>query len=168
MAVVAVKSGSITNRDAIPSVINGRYLQGGNIQHARGVCSAANGDSIGSTYRFCSIPSNALVNSLRLSCPDIGTTGAMDIGLYRTTADGGAVVDADFFASAVSVSGGALSKVEQLYESGNGYTVAKGEQRVWEALGLTSDPRTQYDIVGTATAAQDAAGAMLVECDYIV
>lgn len=161
MAVVTTKSASITNRDASPSLLSNAAIAKGAMKKASGLVTAVNGDSIGSKYLFCSIPSNALVNSVLVSCPDIGTTGAMDLGLYKSTADGGAVVDADFFKAAIDTHSGALTKSEVVY--GNVITVANAEKRVWEALGLSADPGLVYDVVGTLTAAQDAGGAIMVE-----
>jgi hypothetical protein len=168
MAVVTTKSAFITNRDATPKVLTNARLARGDVQHARGVVTAVNGDSIGSKYIFFQIASNALPIDLRISCPDIGTTGAGDVGLYRTVADGGAVVDVDFFASAVSVSGGALAKTSIINEAGNIATPANGEKAIWELLGLSADPGIMYDVVMTLTAAQDAGGAILLEGDFAV
>lgn len=166
-AVVTVKSSLITNRDAVPSVLKSRILQGAPILHARGVVAIANGDSVASKYLLFSLPSNAVPISLRVTCPDIGTTTVSDVGLYKTTRDGSAVVDADFFASALSLSGGALTKSEALFESGV-VTVANSEKMIWEHLALTADPQIPYDVVLTLTGAADAAGSVLVECDYVV
>lgn len=167
-AVVTVKSTQITNRDATPAVINNRTVQGGEVRHARGVCAIANGDDIGSKYIFCSVPAQALITSIRISSPDIGTTTIADIGLYRTTADGSAVVDADLFASALSLKDGALSKSEVLFESTT-ITLANSEKRLWQHIAaLTADPQCLYDVAATLTAAADAAGSVLLEVDYIV
>lgn len=167
MPVVTTKSAAITNRDATPKVINNARVTGGPVLRASGIVSAVNADSIASKYIFCSVPSNAVVASVKVSCPDIGTTAAMDLGIYRTTADGGAVVDADHFASAVSLSGGALNKSEVVNEAGV-YTVDEMEQPLWQALGLSADPAVMYDVVGTLTGAADAGGAILVEVEYTI
>jgi hypothetical protein len=166
MAVVTTKSTQITNRDASPRILNNAYLAGAMVRHARGVANIANGDSIGSKYPVCSIPSNALPISVRKTHPDIGTTGTADVGLYKTTADGGAVVDADAFTAATVLNAGAVTKGELV--AGNLATAANGEKRVWELLGLTSDPKIMYDVALTLTAASDAAGAVLIEVDYVV
>jgi len=165
MAVVSTKSTQITNRDATPKVISNSFLTKASLSQASGVVAAVSGDSIASKYFFTSVPSSAKMSSLMLSHPDIGTTGAMDVGLYQTTEAGGAVVDADFFKAAHSLSGGALTKSEVLF--GNVITVANAEKRLWEHLSLTSDPGVMYDIVGTLTAAQDASGAILAEAVYM-
>jgi hypothetical protein len=169
MAVVTTKSAAITNRDATPKVLNNAGVAGDTLKQATGLVTAVNGDSIGSKYIFFSVPSNAYVRSLKVTCPDIGTTTAADIGLYRTVAEGGAVVDVDYWASAVSLSGGALSKSEVINEAGAaGGLITNFEKRIWETLGLTSDPGLVYDVVATLTAAADAGGAIVLEMQYQV
>lgn len=163
MAVVTLKSTQITNRDATPSV-KSNGVQDAAIKHARGVVVGGAADSIGSTYLFCSVPSNARITSMRLSTTGTGTVGTMDIGLYKNTADGGAVVDADLFASAKALTV-ALEKSEVLFESTT-ITKANSEKALWEHLGLSSDPKLVYDVVGTLAAAVDAAHDMLLEVDY--
>lgn len=165
-AVVTVKSALITNRDATPSVLKSRILQGAPILHARAVLSIANGDSIGSKYLGFSLPSNAVPISVRISAPDIGTTTAADVGLYKSTRDGGAVVDADFFKAAVVLNAGAIAKSEVV--AGNVATLTLSEKMIWELLALTADPSIPYDVVLTLTGAADAAGVLLLECDYVV
>lgn len=167
MAVVAVKSTQITNRDATPAVLNNGRVSGSDLKHKRAVVSIANGDSATSTYRLFELPSNALVASIKVTAPDIGTTTAGDIGIYQTTANGGAVVDADHFASAVSLNGGAINKSDVTHEAAV-YTIANAEKPLWDALGLTADPTRGYDVVLTLTGAADAAGTILVECDYLI
>lgn len=166
MSVVVTKSQAITNRDASPKVLNNSNISKASMKKALGVVSIASGDSIGSTYLVCSIPSSALVSSVKASAPDIGTTVAADIGLYKDTAGGGAVVDADFFKAALDLHSGAISKSELV--NGNVITVANMEKRIWEHLGLSSDPQIQYDVVATLTAAADAAGALCLEVDFDV
>src|SRR5262249_5277659 len=156
--VVTVKSTQIANRDASPRVLNNGRVQGGEVRHARGAAAIGNGDSVGSKYIVCSVPSRAIPISVRASCPDIGTTTAADVGLYRTTLDGGAVVDADFFKAAQSLSGGALAKAEVV--NGNIATLANAEKAIWELLGLAADPCVDYDVVLTLTGAADAGGTV--------
>lgn len=165
MAVVTVKSSFITNRDATPVVLSQGRINGAAVQHARAVVAIGSGDSIASKYIAVSIPSNAVPVSVRLSSPDIGATTAADLGLYKSTRDGSAVVDADFFKAANVLNAGALSKSEVI--NGNVITLANSEKAVWDLLGLATDPNLQYDVVLTLTAAADAAGSVLVEVDYV-
>jgi hypothetical protein len=165
MAVVTTKSGSITNRDASPKVLNNPAVSGANLKGFVGTLESVSGDSIASKYIFGSIPSNAVVHQLRLYCDDVGTTTIADIGLYRTTVDGGAVVDADFFGSAVSLKDGAINGTDITHESAV-FDPDDAEKPLWQALGLSADPCVMYDVVATLTAASDAAGTITLKGIY--
>jgi hypothetical protein len=156
MAVEAVKSTLITNADALPAVLNSPRVDGGFERIEVATVAITNADSVGSTYRMFRVPSNAVVTDLRIYAPDIGTTTISDIGLYRTAKDGGAVVDANFFADALSLKDGALNGVDVLHEGGGFFTIANSGKELWDALGLTSDPSVFYDVAFTLTAAADA------------
>lgn len=165
MAVVTRKSAAMTNRDATPRVLTDAELMNGRKKVAKGVVTLTSGDSATSKYLVCQLPSNAVVTSVKVSCPDIGTTGTADVGLYKSTLDGSAVVDADFFKAAVDIHSGALAKSEIV--NGNVITVANMEKRIWEHLALTSDPGLVYDVVLTLAADTDAAGSIFVEIEYL-
>lgn len=160
MAVEAIKSTVISNADATPAVINSAQLANGVIRGMRGKAAVDAAASIGSTYRLMRVKSNDLVQQLLLSCTAI-TSAAGDIGLYKTAADGGAVVDADFFASAQSLAS-ALAQTNVTRESGV-VSVANMEKPLWEALSLSADPQIEYDIVVTLTAAATAAGTLALD-----
>ena len=159
MAVVAVKSTLITNADATPVVLNSPRVDGGFERIEVATAAITSGDDIASTYRMFRVPSNAVMTDLRIYSPDIGTTTISDIGLYRTAKDGGAVQDADFFASAVSLKDGALNGTDVLHEAAV-FTIDNSGKELWEALGLTSDPAVFYDVALTLTAAADATGTV--------
>lgn len=167
MAVVTTKSGAITNRDTTPQVQNSAYLSGGMVRESVGTVEAANGDSIGSKYILASIPSNARVSQILLYCDDVGTTTAADFGLYQTTLNGSAVVDADLFGSAISLSGGPLNGTDITHESAV-FDPDDVEKQLWSALGLSSDPCLMYDVVATLTGAADAAGTISLKIRYVV
>ena len=155
MAVVAVKSTLVTNADALPAVLNSPRVDGGFERIEVATVAITSGDTTASTYRMFRVPSNAVMTDLRIYSPDIGTTTIADIGLYRTAKDGGAVQDADFFASAVSLKDGALNGTDVLHEAAV-FTIANSGKELWDALGLTSDPSVFYDVALTLTAAADA------------
>jgi len=155
MAVVAVKSTLITNADATPVVLNSPRVDGGFERVSVATAAITSGDSVASTYRMFRVPSNAVMTDLRIYSPDIGTTTISDIGLYDTAAAGGAVVDADFFASALSLKDGALNGEDVLHEAAV-FTIANSGKELWDALGLTSDPHKFYDVAFTLTGAADA------------
>lgn len=167
MAVVNVKSTAITNADATTGqTLNVKALTGGVVKSARGTAETTNGDDIGSVYRFCRLPSHAKIVSIKLYSDDIGTTTIADFGLYRTEKDGGAVVDADAFGSAVSLKDGAISGTEIHHESAV-YGVEDVEQSLWQIAAATSDPRVMYDVCATLTAAADAAGTISLVVSYV-
>lgn len=160
-AVVTLKSTAITNADATPIVFNSPSVEKGNERISRAVVAIGNGDSIGSTYRIARVRSSDKVNALLFWAPDIGTTTAGSVGLYDTTANGGAVVSAAFYASAVAFNAGPYNAVDVTYQAlAAGGSLANGEKRIWEALGLAVDPMKDYDIAITLTGAADAAGTM--------
>lgn len=170
MAVVAVKSTSVTNQTATPRVQNGIGLENGQVIRAiNDTVAVANGDSIGSTYRVGKIRSTDYVDRIRMVSADIGTTTVADVGLYDVSqaTSAGAVVDADFFGSAVSLSGGAIDSDVTFESAAAGGLYTNGTKRVWEALGLTSDPNKEYDVTLTLTAAADAAGTVALRV-YVV
>lgn len=171
MAVVTTKAGAITNRDATPRVATNAGLAAGAVKGFVGVVEAVSGDSIASKYIMGQIPSNAYAEVLRLYS-DAVTTCAADIGIYRTTADGGAVVDVDFYASAQSLAS-ALSGTDVTHEAdaadaGSGNGNADLEKPLWQRLGLTSDPKVMYDVVITLTAAAGSAGTIGLRGQYMI
>lgn len=166
MAVVNTKSTSVTNADASTQALGKQLNQGGRLREKCETVEVANGDSANSTYRFFRIKSGDRVSDLIMDSDDIGTTTTYDLGLYRNAADGGAVVDADFFASAVVVNAGALSNQLVARESGV-VDIANRHKAIWEQLGLTSDPRIDYDVVATLVGAADGAGTLTLTMRYI-
>lgn len=163
-AVVNTKAAQITNMDASTQTLNRTNMMSGKLREAVGTAEAANGDSIGSTYRLARVPSRARISRVLLSCDAI-TTCAGDVGVYRTAGDGGAVVDADAFASAQSLAS-ALANQDVTHESGV-FGVEDVEQPLWEALGLSADPRVFYDIVVTLTAAAGSAGTISAKVQWV-
>jgi hypothetical protein len=168
-AVVAIKSTAITNATASPSVPNSGNIQNGNLRESQALAVITSSDSIGSTYRLFRLRSSDRVSYIRVYSPDIGTTTAGDLGLYdKNDVSGGAVVDVDFFASALSLNSGALNGVDITFESGAaGGLITNAEKRVWEALGLSADPFKEYDVTLTLTGAADATGTALFRMQFV-
>lgn len=165
MGVVSKKSVAITARDA-KQISKGAIAKGA-LQEAIGVAVIASGDSATSTYRLASVPSNARMSELLLTAPDIGTTTTANVGLYETTENGGAVVDADFFIAAQTLKDGAISNLNVLH--GNVITNANAEKMLWEMLpGVTTDPGRLYDVVLVLAADADAAGNVIAKVRYAV
>lgn len=166
MAVEAKRSTVIANATATPPVLNSPINEKGNLRESQGFINLVNADSIASTYRLFRIRSCDRVSQLLLYGPAVaGAAG--DIGLYRTTPDGGAVVDADFFASAQAFTS-ALNGADVTFEAAAaGGLIANAEKRIWEALGLAADPHLEYDVTVTLTAAATATGLWLARLRYV-
>jgi hypothetical protein len=164
MAVVTTKSTTISNRDAVPQVINDGRLERGTLKSAIGSVTAANGDSIGSKYVLASLPSTAMVRQVLLSSAAI-TSAAGSVGVYRNTRDGGAAVSAALFANGASLAS-VQSDVDVTNQSGTN-TPALQEQPLWQAAGLAADPGSALDIAITLTAATTAAGLVSLKVTYV-
>lgn len=166
MATEALKSGPITNRDATPPVLNNSSADKNRLVEATGHVTTTSSVTSGSTYTMVTVPSNARISQILVSCAAMAGSSAADLGVYRNTADGGAVVDADFFATAIDLSS-ALTNSDVTNESAT-YTVAKQQQPLWQALGVSADPNTTYDIVFTTTATINTGAALGIKVRYCV
>ena len=163
MAVVNTKASAITAADAGTAVK--KNLTAGVLTECAGTLEAVSGDSIASVFRLARVPSNARISRVLLSCDAI-TTCAGDVGVYDVAAvNSGAVIDADFFASAQSLAT-ALANTDVTHESGV-FGVEDIEQPLWQALGLSADPGKQYDIAVTLTAAAGSAGTVSLKVAYV-
>lgn len=170
---MTTKSTSVTNLDAIP-VTRPTAGEGapGRYKHVGDYATAPINTGAGGIVQFVRIPSTAKVKEVFLESA-AQTQGTYDIGLYysSSTVDGtaaanqGVVLDADFFASAVSCAS-AVPKATQVNESGT-YTVAKRNQPIWQAAGLTSDPGGFFDVCATSTNTVTVGGLMSVEIGYV-
>lgn len=162
MAVVTTKSAALTAMDTAGAALPVSRQARSDMQVAVGKVEVANGDSIASILKFCRVPSNCRISQLMLRCTAI--TGAIgDFGAYR--ADTGAVIDADFFASAQTMAS-ALTTPTDITNESTTYTPTMAEQPLWQALGLSADPVCQIDICATLTAAATAAGQATLEVRY--
>lgn len=165
MATETVASSVITNRDASPRVPSDLRV-GGRSFTKRAWLHVSVAD-VSSIYKMFPVPSNAVVESVRLSTSaDMGTTTTFKISLYDTTANGGAVVtNGDgFFGTGIITNAGAITKKECLLLGT--VTVATSDQKLWQQLSATSDPQKDYDVYLITDGACDGAADVLLEMDY--
>jgi len=167
MALVNLKSTPITNADATPVVINNASVAGGVLRVTAATIENSASDNIGSTYRMVRVPSVARIHRVIYAADATGATGQVDIGVYQTVANGGAVVDADHFASALDPGGGAIAPTDVTHESGV-FGIEDATQPLWQALGLTADPGRDYDIVLTAVEAIANVATHTLKVEYVV
>lgn len=149
MAIVDRESAGITAQEAVPAEALSTPLAAGYLREVNAVVTPAADDTANSIHRFCRVPSNARISQVLMSAADASTAGAYHIGIYRTLADGGALVDVDLFASGLDLSAGSGlgNNFEVTHESGE-YTLAETEDPLWLVLGLSVDPNVEYDVVG--------------------
>jgi len=165
MATVHLKSGQVTNATASPRVINNPGVAGAEVRRTTGIITNSAADDVGSTYRYVRVPSNAIIKTLRFWSAASGATGQLNVGLYQTAENGGAVVDADLFASAIDPGGGALAAVDITHESGE-YTFAESLLPLWQVIGLTADPVRDYDIAATVSEIMADAVSHKLDVEY--
>ena len=164
MAVANTKATHITNADATPIVLTNSFVAKGSLYEAAGTVETLAADDAGSVYRMVRVPSNARLTSILLASDAITGATAADVGVYQTAANGGAVVDADFFATDVDISTAATVFTEVMLEA-TATDISKCEKPLWELLGLTSDPRREYDIAVTVNDVT-AAGTISMKVKY--
>lgn len=168
---LTLKSTAITNREATPRVFNdqGRGAPGRLFAVQGYFASVTASLSATSVIRMVEVPAHAVVNSVTFASA-AQTAGKFSIGAYRTNAEGGAAVDADFFATIVDCAS-AVALTDVTNESGTN-TLAKQNQPLWQALGVTTAPApgTMYDIACTVdtTDVTTGTGAILLKVTYTI
>ena len=169
MALTNRNSTAIADMVAVPRVpVNPSKGAPGQLFEVAGYVANAADDDANSIQRFCRVPSNARVSEVLLTTGDATTAGAINVGLYKTVNDGGAVVDADLFASALALTGGPFENVDVTYESDE-YTAAESVMPLWQVLGLTADPCIEYDVAVTISTTYDAAAVgQLLKVRYVI
>lgn len=167
MAQVSLLSSTpITNANASPKVANNPGVSDGMLRRAVGTLENVAADSAASIYRMVRVPSNAHIHSVQLASDDGGATGMVDCGVYQTSDNGGAVVDADHFASAVDLGAGAVGRTDITHESAV-YGLEDAEKSLWSVLGLSADPGIDYDIALTVTEVIADVGTKTLWVEYV-
>lgn len=163
-AAVNTNLGSLlTNTYAANPVQNATGLDGAIALHRIATCAIPTSatDLAGSTYKFCQVNSSDIPLALNFSS-DALTAGAISLGLYETnsaTLAESTAANVHLFATSINCAS-AVVNVDERYTNLDTNTAG---QRVWQLLGLSSDPHKNYDLVGTSTTAATAAGTLSME-----
>lgn len=170
MAVTNRNSSQIANAVASPAVRNDSTAADAELRSVLGYVANAADDDATSIHRIARLPSHCSVRSIKLTTGDASTAGAFNLGLYypvgHPNSPAGAVIDADFFASAFALTNGPYSKTELIDESGE-YTIAEQILPLWQAAGLSSDPGGYLEVAATiSTTYNGAAVGQLFEIVY--
>ena len=166
MAVVNTKSTFITNADADPKVLTSDYISKGTLYETVGTVEAAAADDNDSIYRMVRVPSNCRVTSILLASDAVTGSSDVNVGVWQTAANGGALVNENIFADAVDLSSATVF-TEVILET-TATDIVNVEKRLWELLALTVDPMRDYDICLKAVAAASAAGTYAMKLKYVV
>lgn len=165
MAVANTKSTAITNADATnPRVINPSFLSGANLRCSIGYAEVAAADDNASVYRCVRLPSNAVVQRVEVLNDAITAGTSYDVGIYKTADGGGAVVDADLFASALDMTSERYLPLDAMFER---LDIDQMEKRLFEHAGLTTDPKIEYDVCFTANVVGSAAGTVALRVYWV-
>ena len=168
MAVVDRNSTAIADMVAVPRVaVNPSKGAASQLFEAGGLVVNAADDSANSIHRFCRVPSNARISSVKLTTGDAVTAGNINVGLYQTVENGGAVVDADLFATTLALTGGPFNNAEILDAAQ--YIVAEQVTPLWQVIGLLADPNREYDVAATISTTYNAATlGQLIKVQYVI
>lgn len=166
--MTARNSTAIADMVATPQVlVNPSKGAPGVLRESAGYVANAADDDDTSVFRFCRVPSNARVSEILLTTGDASSAGAVNIGLHQTEGNGGAVVDANLFATTLALTGGPFNNA-QVIDSVE-YTAAEQAKPLWEVLGLSSDPQIEYDVTASvSTTFNGAAVGQTLKVRYVI
>ena len=165
---LTLKSADLTRRDATPPTAGNpgaggigvkKFVQG-YIASVPALLSAT------SIIRLVDVPAHCYIKSVKFFTEAQGAASTFDVGLYKSP--NGAVIDADFFGSAVATSA-RVDGTEIMNESAVA-TIADRILPLWEAAGVAIEPAkgTMYEIAVTNVAAVVAGLVPLgIEVEYI-
>lgn len=153
--MASTKSTIVTRADTGGVKLVSGIIQGGMLREAVATVAVAIADANDHEYRLFRVQSHWRISQLLLWNDAITSGADYDIGLYDPEGRGGAVVDIDLFADAVSMTQARTAPLDVTYELND---IANIEKRVWELLGLDADPGLDYDLTLTGVAAGSGAG----------
>lgn len=134
------------------------------IRQIKSKATVTNGDSIASSYRLGSVPTNAKINpGATLYYGAITGVATADLGL--ASPNGGAMVlQTALFTGQSLAAGGSVTLAAA---TGSGIaTPANMDKAVWQLAGLAADPGGELDVVLTITAAATATADVFLEGTY--
>ncbi len=162
-AAVNLNLGSLlTNTYATPQVANTAGSDSSGLMAWSAFCAipAVATDLANSVYAFGRVKSSDVIHSLVFASSAL-TAGAISIGLFLPDSKTVAATNSDhLFATSVNCAS-AVVPTEELFAN---LALTLAGKRVWEMLGLTSDPVLVYDISGYSTTAATAAGTLYCRC----
>ncbi len=160
-----LKMPDVLGLDAGPPVLAPMGRIGGRVRAAMGSGEAAVADlAANDIIVLARIPTNARLMSILLGADNLGAALTVDVGVYDPD---GTVQDVDEFASAFTLDAAVFGAATNLlYEAAIAQIDGHGE-RIWERLGLASDPGGDFDIALTVvTSTTPVAGSIAWQIMY--
>ena len=157
-----IKSALVSNYEATPRLHTAAHLSGARLRRIVATVEKGSGDGNGSKVFLCPVWSGWSIQSVRLFNDALTGATAVELGIYQT--DGSTAVDADVYASAISLATGSTVGVEQAFEARN---IDQVGNRTWEDLGLSADPNRWYYLALTGTTFGTAAGTISAIVEYV-
>lgn len=164
MAVVNTKSTIVTNADASPIAPSSPVLSHGRLREQVGTVEVAAADTDASVFRMHRLFSSWRVSELGVLNDAITSGSVYDLGIYDTAERGGAVITQEVWASDVTMVTARVTPLDATFEALN---IDKIEKAIWEAAGLTTDPRKFVDVCFTASTVGSGAGTISSRCRYV-
>lgn len=158
-------STQVTNADAQPKVLNSNKVHAGVLQESVAVIAKEAGDTDTHVFRFMRVRSSDRVSAILIAGDALSGATDVDVGLYRTTKDGGAEVDADLFYDGISIASAADFTTRTRDTATFG--IEKAEQAIWQLLGLSADPGLEYDLTLLFNTGGSAAGDIAIKYQYV-
>jgi hypothetical protein len=140
------------------------WLCGAQCEEGVATLEVAAADDDGSVYRFLRVHSSWSPRALLVTNDAITGGTAFEIGLHETAENGGGAADADLFGTAVSMASARTQPTDLLFEALN---IDKIEKRIWELLGLASDPGKYFDLTMTGTTVGTGAGTISARLQFV-
>jgi len=167
MGTANTLTNNVTNLDAKPPVALDKRLFNGILKEQVGTVEIAAADDASSVYRVGRVHSSWRISNI-IRYNDAITSGTdYDVGLYDTAAAGGAVININCFADAVSLASASVTGTNDLYEAGSDVGVEDIEQRVYQDAGETTDPGYWYDVCLTGDTVGSGAGTVTLRIRYV-
>lgn len=162
--MATTKGTHITDFDATPPDVVKSRLHGGVLKAA--VDTTAHSTlGAGDIHHVFKLPIDAIIHSLKFASDDLGTTGTVDIGIYKKNVDGTySAVDDNAFADAIDVNAAAVALTEYRFSAKN---INTANQKLWELAGLSARPSYEDMYISlTFDAATTAAGDTTLMVQY--
>lgn len=158
------KGTHVTNFDAKPPLTVPSRQHGGVVKYAGDtleLADTANND----TAVIIKLPIDAVIQSIKFACDDLGDAGTVDITFFYKNADGTYTEIADgLIANGIDVNAAAVSLTEYRFSVKNINTV---NQSAWELAGLSARPAYGDIYLGVTTdTGTTAAGTVTMQVLY--